>query len=152
MDDLDKAIIRELAEDARKPFSAIAKKLGISTQTIIRRYEAMKANGTIAFSAIRLDLEKLGYSGTALLLIDTEPEANLAETIEQLRKIPNVFIATRTLGNYEAYAVLAFRDVKDLYENVSKIKRLPNVINVDGSLAVPGIKYFPPKTSQFNIP
>jgi Lrp/AsnC family transcriptional regulator, regulator for asnA, asnC and gidA len=152
MDDLDQAIIRELTQDARKPFSAIAKKLDTSTQTVMRRYNELKANGTIVLSAIRVSLEKLGYTGTAHLRIDTSPDTSSAEIVEQLGKTSSVFIATRTIVNYEVYAVLAFREMKDLYEKIVKIKDLPNVTSVQVSLAIPGIRHFPPKTSQFNIP
>lgn len=152
MDYLDQAIILELTQDARKPFSAIAKKLNTSTQTVMRRYNELKANGTIALSAVRVSLEKLGFTGTAHLRIDTAPDTSSAEIVEQLGKTSSVFIATRTLENYEVYAVLAFREMKDLYEKIVKIKDLPNVTSVQVSLAIPGIRYFPPKTSQFNIP
>jgi DNA-binding Lrp family transcriptional regulator len=151
MDDLDQAIIQELSEDGRKPFMSIAKRLNASTQTIIRRYDGMKANGTIALLAIRLNLAKLGYTGTAHLRIDTKPEISSIETVKQLRKTPNIIIVTRTLENYEVYAVLAFKEAEDLYENVAKIKKMPNVTNVQLSLAMPGIKHFPPKGNQFNL-
>jgi Lrp/AsnC family transcriptional regulator for asnA, asnC and gidA len=150
MDNLDRKIIQELSEDARKPFMAIAKKLGTSTQTVIRRYNEMKANGTIGHSAITIDLEKIGYHGTAHMLINIKLEANSAEIVEQLKKTQNVIIATRTTGSYEAYAVLVFRDIDDLFRNVSKIKALPNIRKVDVFFAVPGIKQFPLRTKQFD--
>ncbi|MEM2107866.1 MAG: Lrp/AsnC family transcriptional regulator [Candidatus Bathyarchaeia archaeon] len=146
MDNLDQQIIYELTGDAQKPFRAIAKKLGVSTQTVIRRYNKMKANGTIRLCAIRVNLEKLGYKGTAHLLINIDPESNTAKTVEQLREIPNVIIATRTIGTYEAYAVLAFRDTTDMVEGILKIKELPNVQGLVVNLAIPGIRVFPPSS------
>ena len=150
MDDLDREIIRELSENARKPFMTIAKKLGVSTKTVIRRYDELKKNGTIVLCAIRVNLEKIGYIGTAHLLIKTEPGKSSAETINQLREKPHIFIATRTLGSHEAYAVLAFRDASDLWENVFKIRKMPEVLDVDVSFAIPGIENFPPKSSTIN--
>jgi|SRR4030067_965462 len=144
MDNLDQEIIQELTKDGRKPFRTIAKKLGVSTQTIIRRYNEMKTNRTIALSAITINLEKIGYAGTAHLLIKTKPAANSSRTVEQLRKTQNIIIATRAIGAYEAYAVLAFRDVNDLYRNVLKIKELPDVQTIDVSFAIPGIQQCPP--------
>jgi len=109
----------------------------------------MKTNKTIALCAIRINLEKAGYIGTAHLLINTKPQTSSAETVKQLKETPGIIIATRSLGKYEAYAVLAFRDAKDFYESVLEIKKFPDVLNVDVSIAMPGIKAFPPKTSQF---
>lgn len=103
MDSLHKKIIQELSQDVRTPFRAIAKKLGVSTQTVMRAYNEMKANGTIALSSVRVNLQKMGYQGTAHILISINPGANSSETVKQLRKTPNVMVATRTIGAYEAY-------------------------------------------------
>jgi Lrp/AsnC family transcriptional regulator for asnA, asnC and gidA len=152
MDSLDKKIIQELTQDGRTPFQTIAKKLGVSTQTIIRRHDEMKANGTIALSAVRLNLQKMGYQGTVHVLIIMNPGANSSETVEQLRKTPNVIIATRTIGSYEAYAIIAFKDVDDLYKSIIRIRELPNVLTTDVSFGIPGIQFFPPETRKFNLP
>jgi Lrp/AsnC family transcriptional regulator for asnA, asnC and gidA len=145
MDKLEEKMIQELAKDGRKPFRTIAKELGVSTQTIMRRYNEMKTNGTIVFSTISIDLEKVGYVGTAHLLIKTKPGVDSTRTVKQLSKTPNIITATRSIGAYEVYAVLAFRDVSDLYENVLKVKELPDVLTIDLSFGIPGIQHFPPK-------
>jgi Lrp/AsnC family transcriptional regulator for asnA, asnC and gidA len=146
IDSLEEKIIQELAKDGRKPFRTIAKKLGVSTQSVMRRYNKMKADGIIVFSAITVNLEKVGYVGTAHLLIKTKPGVDATRTVEQLSKTPNVIIATRSIGAHEVYAVLAFRDVNDLYGNVSKIKELPDVLTMNLSFGILGIRNFPPKT------
>lgn len=145
MDKLDRKIIQEIRKDARQPFNRIAKNLGVSTQTIIRRYNEMKTNGTIALTAIRINLEKVGYSGTAHILIKSKPDADPLQMIEHLKKTPNIITTSRTIGSNDAYAVLAFRDINDLYKNVMKIRELPELLTVNVSFGIPGTKYFPPK-------
>lgn len=145
MDDLKEKIIQELYEDARKPFSKISRTLGVSTQTVMRKYNEMKRDGTIVLSAMSLDIEKLGFLGTTHLHIKTKLGVSAKRTVETLRKTPNIMIATRAIGAYEAYAVLAFRSAEDLYESVSRIKDLPEVLTLDMSFAIPGIRHFPPK-------
>ena len=146
MDDLGEKIIEELSMDGRKPFSKIAEKLGVSTQTIMRKYNKMKKDGTIILSAITIDIERLGFVGSANLLIKTRLGVSATQTVEELRKTPNVLITTRSIGAYEVYAVVAFRSAKSLYESVLKIKALPDVLTLDMSFAMPGIRNFPPKT------
>jgi Lrp/AsnC family transcriptional regulator for asnA, asnC and gidA len=148
MDKLDQQIIQEIIKNGRKPFSTIAKKLGVSTQTIMRRYNEMKTNGTIALSTITIDLEKVGYLGTAHMLIKTKPNGNSSQIVEQLSKTPNIITAARTIGSYDAYAVLAFRDINDLYENIIKIRKLPDLLTVNVSFGIPGTKRFPPKIER----
>jgi DNA-binding Lrp family transcriptional regulator len=110
----------------------------------MRRYNKMKADGTIVHSSITVNLERLGYLGSAHMLIKTKLGASANRTISHLSKTPNIIIATRTIGAYEAYAVLVFRNVSELYRNVSRIKELPDVLTVDLSFAIPGIQNFPP--------
>lgn len=148
MDKLDHQIIQELNTNGRKPFSAIAKKLGVSTQTVMRRYNEMKTNGTISLNAITISLEKVGYIGTAHMLIAAKPNANSSQIVEQLSITPNIITANRTIGSYDAYAVLAFRDIKDLYENILKIRGLPHIQKLDVSFTLSGIKTFPPRLEQ----
>jgi DNA-binding Lrp family transcriptional regulator len=118
----------------------------------MRRYNEMKVDGTIVHSSITVNLERLGYVGSAHLLIKTKLGASANRTMKQLSKTPNIIIATRTIGAYEAYAVLVFRNVSELYRNVSRIKELPDVLTVDLSFAMPGVQDFPPKTGFARSP
>jgi DNA-binding Lrp family transcriptional regulator len=148
MSTLEIGIIGELSENARKPFKDIAKKLGVSSQTIKAKYEEMKKNGTIKLCSISLDLHRLGFIGSAHILIKSEGSAS--KVVESLRATPNIIIATRTFGEYQAYAVLVFKDVSDLYKTILELKELPEVSTVDFGLAVPGMQFFPPNDNIFD--
>ena len=143
VDQIDIQIIAELTDDARKPFRQIAEKIGVSTQTIIKRYNEMKENGLIQQCSISVNLQKIGYAGSAHLLITGATGSNLSETMNQLRKTPNVILATKAIGDFEGYAVLVFKDATDLYENILQLKKTLNVENVKVSIAIPGIQNFP---------
>ena len=149
LDKIDVNIIGELSEDARRPFGKIAKKLGVSTQTVAKRYSDMKKNGTIQFCTIMLDLTKIGYEGTAHLLLSSRPQSDITDVVKQLRKTQNIIITTRAMGEYEGYAVLAFKNAKNLYEKVTQIRQLPNILKVDISFEIPGVGYFPPNINPF---
>jgi Lrp/AsnC family transcriptional regulator, regulator for asnA, asnC and gidA len=143
VDQIDLQIIAELTDDARKPFRQIAEKIGVSTQTIIKRYNEMKKSGLIQHCSISVNLKKIGYSGSAHLLITGSTGSNLSETMSKLRKTPNIIIATKTIGDFEGYAVLVFKDATDLYENILQLKKILDVENLKVSISVPGIKDFP---------
>jgi len=147
MDEIDLQIIKELSENARKPFSKIAKKVGVSTQTVIKRYNEMKAKGIIQTCAIKINLQKLGYEGTAHLLLTHSAGSSLSVMMEQLNKFQNVIIASKAMGDFEGYAILVFKDIKDLYEKVLQMKKLPSISTVEVSFAVPGMQYFPPSAT-----
>ena len=143
VDQIDLQIIKELTNDARKPFSQIAKKIGVSTQTIIKRYNEMKENGSIQHCSISINLQKIGYSGSAYLLITGAPESNLSEIIDQLSKTPNIIFATKTIGDFEGYAVLVFEDITNLYERILELKKSLKIEDMKVSIAVTGIQNFP---------
>lgn len=105
----------------------------------------MKQNGTIIRPTITLDLKKLGYVGTAHLLIKTKMGVDSFQLIEQLSRTPNIIIATRSMGAYDVYAVLAFRTLRVLWDDVSKLKELPDVLTIDLSFGLPGLNNYSPK-------
>ena len=147
MDKIDRQIIEELMSDARKPFSKIAKKIGVSMQTVKNRYNEMKANGIVQHCSISIDLQKIGYTGEAYLLFTSSYENILSEAIELLRKTENIVIATRAIGDFEGYGVLVFKDIKDLYRRILQIKKLHGIGEIDISFSIPGARCYPPCTS-----
>jgi DNA-binding Lrp family transcriptional regulator len=149
MDELDKLVISELIDDCRKPFRKIAEKAGVSTPTIIKRYNELKKKGIIQLCCIQVDWTKLGYEGAAHLLITSSGGITVNEVMERVKEITGVIIASTAIGDFEGYAVLAFRDIKNLYDKVLQIKSLHNIHKVELSIAVPGMRYFPPKRNPF---
>jgi Lrp/AsnC family transcriptional regulator for asnA, asnC and gidA len=133
MDKTDLRILRELNDDARKSFREIAKEIGVSTQTVIKRYNEMKERGIIQICAMSIDATKIGYEGLANLLITSSPGRNLSDAMERLKKTENIIIATSAVGDYEGYAVLIFRNAADLYEKTLKIKMMAEVGKVEVS-------------------
>ncbi|MBS1694685.1 MAG: AsnC family transcriptional regulator [Actinobacteria bacterium] len=51
-DDLDRAILRLLQVDARRPFAAMAADLGVSDQTVARRYQRLRARAGVRVVAL----------------------------------------------------------------------------------------------------
>jgi Lrp/AsnC family transcriptional regulator for asnA, asnC and gidA len=131
MDELDVKILAELINDGRKPFSKIAKKIGVTTQTISRRYKEMKKNRVIKTCMVSVSFNKLGYKGIANLMINAVSKENNKEIVEKLWKVKDVFLVSRTVGDCEIFAVLTFRDLNILYEKINRIKEIPGVKHVD---------------------
>ena len=154
MDEIDRIIISELMKDARVPFNKIAKKLGVSIPTISKRYDKLKKKKIIEGSSIKLDLSKLGYKGTAHLLftnIGTNSSQIENEFMKELIKINGIIIASTALGDYEGYAVLAFKNIEELFNKLLKIRSLCCVTDTEMSIGIPGIHRFPPNRNPFNI-
>jgi len=133
MDEVDRKILEELTKNGQAPFSRIAKKIGVSPQTVLARYAKMKEEGVILRSTIILDLLKLGYQGKAILKITNAPNRTKKETMDALKKTRDVFLETETIGDIDVLAVAAVRDYRSAVDLVNEVRDLPSVDYVDVS-------------------
>ena len=60
IDGIDKEILRDLMQDARKPILQIAKKIGISGAAIHQRLKKLEQAGVISGSKFVVDIKVLG--------------------------------------------------------------------------------------------
>ena len=103
LDEIDHQILDILIENARTPFTDIAKKLVVSAGTIHVRVKKMEDEGIIKGSSLKLDYEKMGYSFISHVGIYLEKTSRTKLVIEDLRKIPNVTIAYITAGKFNIF-------------------------------------------------
>ncbi len=128
MNEIDRSIMHELIDDAQIPFRRIALKLGISPETVRKRYEKMKTEGIINQSMISVNLEKVGYSGLTFLMIASK---DIAGTIINLKKMSNVICVAKTTGDSDILVIAVSRDIAGLLRLVDGAKMLPNVDRVE---------------------
>jgi DNA-binding Lrp family transcriptional regulator len=150
MDKIDNKIIEELKQDSRKTFTSIAKNLGVKTQTVIVRYNKLKEKGIILACTISVDPAKLGYEGLASLLINTKREEKTNSTLEQLLTVDDLFLISKALGDFDFKVAFAYRNSKDLFIKIQKIKRLPNIDKVLTSITLPMEIPYPLTKSTIN--
>ena len=67
IDGIDKEILRDLMEDARKPILQIANKIGISGAAIHQRLRKLEQSGVISGSKFIVNNKVLGYSTMAFV-------------------------------------------------------------------------------------
>jgi Lrp/AsnC family transcriptional regulator for asnA, asnC and gidA len=116
METIDLQIANSLSQNARTPFSSIAKKFNKSTAYIIERYKKLKERGFFIKSSITVDLEKLGYPANALVFIKTRGGTEDTEIRKHILEIPNVIVLARLIGEYDKLAVIPLESFKDLFE------------------------------------
>ncbi|MFA5364022.1 MAG: Lrp/AsnC family transcriptional regulator [Candidatus Bathyarchaeia archaeon] len=137
MDETDLIIIKRMTENARVSFRKIAKELGVSPDTVISRYKALQEKGVIRGSTVVLDPKKIGYKGMAAFMIDTAPtniiatEANQPEEsssiLETLIKMPDIILATKTVGDHDMLAIAVIKDVEHLISTGGEIAKISGV-------------------------
>jgi Lrp/AsnC family transcriptional regulator, regulator for asnA, asnC and gidA len=131
MDKRDYLILAELLKDAQTPFATIAKKLGVSPQTIISRYEKMRKEGIIKKCVLSIDPSKLGFQGKAFLMITNSPNQSRSVTLASLKKIKNVLEISEIMGAFDILAIALVADLNSITTLVNAIKKLPSVERVE---------------------
>ena len=116
IDGIDKEILRFLMEDARKPILQIAGKIGISGAAIHQRLRKLEQAGVIAGSKFIVDTKVLGYSTMAFVGTFLDKASSNAETVKQLRKIPEVLECHYTTGNWSIFIKIICRDNEHLMQ------------------------------------
>jgi Lrp/AsnC family transcriptional regulator for asnA, asnC and gidA len=105
LDEIDHQILDILIENARTPFTDIAKQLLVSAGTIHVRVKKMEDEGIIQGSTLTLNYEKMGYSFIAHVGVYLEKTSMTQSVIQDLRKIPNVTVAYVTAGKDIIYKI-----------------------------------------------
>ncbi|GAX48702.1 Lrp/AsnC family transcriptional regulator [Streptomyces olivochromogenes] len=127
-DKLDLQLVAALELDARAPFSRIAAVLGVSDQTIARRFRRLSAEGGLRVVAVR-DAERLGQSQW-MLRLRCAPDS--AETIaEALAKRPDTAWIGLASGGTEVVCMTRPRspgDHDDLL--LGKLPRTPSIMEI----------------------
>lgn len=126
LDDIDKQILRILEEDARTPFSKIAKMLNLSESTIHIRIKRLKENGVIKGFYVDVDPEKIGYSVMAFVLIKADPKKyeSILKKILEFKEVYEIFDVT---GEYYALLKVRVKSREDLAVILDKIGNMEGV-------------------------
>jgi DNA-binding Lrp family transcriptional regulator len=130
MDKLDLLILNELMEDGQIPFSKIAQKIGVSPDTVAKRYEKIKKKWQFS-NYVTIDPKKLGYSAIVYLLIRIEPNRDRVEIIDELKKMPFIYMITQITGEFNLFSYTAVRDLHEFATVINDIKNLPGVERVE---------------------
>jgi Lrp/AsnC family transcriptional regulator for asnA, asnC and gidA len=128
IDGIDKEILRDLMEDARKPILQIANKIGISGAAIHQRLRKLEQSGVISGSKFTVSNKVLGYSTMAFVGIYLDKASSNSEAVKELRKIPEVLECHYTTGNWSILIKIICRDNEHLMQLLNnRIQPIPGV-------------------------
>jgi Lrp/AsnC family transcriptional regulator for asnA, asnC and gidA len=131
LDEIDVQIIMELIKDARMPFTKIASKLEVSHETVRKRYEKMKENGTIKSCSIIVDWSKIGYQGSVFVFIKQSQDNDKSTTNNALKKIPNIGLIANVMGESDILTLALIKDLRDLAKLIDEIQKIPSIDQVE---------------------
>jgi Lrp/AsnC family transcriptional regulator for asnA, asnC and gidA len=138
LDDTDRRILNLLVQDAKLPYSEIARQLHVSGGTIHSRMTRLEELGIVRGATLNLDLTKVGHSIQAFLGIYLLKSSYCDSVIAQLRSIPEVISLHFTTGSYNLFARLSCRDTQhlrnvlhDQVQQIEGVERTETLISLE---------------------
>ena len=114
IDGLDKIILKELVNDARKSINQIAKTAGISGAAVHQRLKKLENSGLISGSQVIINPKILGYKTMAFIGIYLDKAIRNPEAVKQLQKIPELIECHYTTGNWSIFIKILCEDNEHL--------------------------------------
>ncbi len=136
MDEIDHQILDTLIDNARTPFTDIAKKLNVSAGTIHVRVKKMEEEGIIKGATLSVDYEKMGYSFIAHIGIFLEKTMYTQRVLESLEKNPFVTVAYVTAGKYNIFAKIRARNTQHAKEIIYQIDEIEYVYRTETMISM----------------
>jgi Lrp/AsnC family transcriptional regulator for asnA, asnC and gidA len=130
LDLVDLSIIRLLSHDARMSFRKIAKKLGITTKTVIERYKKLQKD-VIHSTSITVNLTKLGYVFNAVFCITCTHQHSKATILEEMLKLPNVIVTTSCTGGIDVLAIAPLANFAQLLKLKKEMVKISGIKQIE---------------------
>jgi Lrp/AsnC family transcriptional regulator for asnA, asnC and gidA len=133
IDEVDKQIMEKLTLDGRASFTKVAKEVGLSTDTVIKRYNKLKEKGSMKAS-IQINPNKIGY--TSILdfnIAFMSPEGLSNRVVDSLAKIPDVIVITKTSGDYDLQLSTMVRDTAQSFAIQDQIAKTCGTTKIETS-------------------
>jgi Lrp/AsnC family transcriptional regulator for asnA, asnC and gidA len=126
LDDIDKAIIRELQLDGRMAYAQLAPRVGLSQAAVRQRVQRLCEQGVMQVVAVTNPL-MLGFELQALIGIHAD--GDLRPIAAALAEIPEVDYVVITAGRFDLLVEVVCRDNEELLALVNDVIR-----------AIPGVR------------
>ncbi|MCR9250737.1 MAG: Lrp/AsnC ligand binding domain-containing protein [bacterium] len=141
IDNVDLKILNILMEDAKIPYTEVAKKVFVSGGTVHVRMKKLEEMGVVSGTTLKMDYSKLGYDVTCFMGIYLEKSSLYDNVVTQLKEIPEVVKIHYTTGNYSIFLKIHCKDTKhlrdvlhDKIQHVDGIERTETFISLEESL------------------
>ena len=119
MDDIDRALISALQDDARSSYAELGRQVGLSAPAVAERMRRLEASGVITGYHASIDLKKAGYGIVGFVRLTSPPD--LAPQLERLAtETPEVLEFNRVTGTEGYVMKLAVGSIEHLEKIVVK--------------------------------
>ena len=126
MDDTDRALLAQLAADARVSVAVLARRLKMARSTVQARLERLESTGAIAGYTVKLGEGLRAGRIRATVLLTIEPRSQTA-TVARLKSLPEVERVHTTSGRFDLHVQVAAESTSALDAVLDAIGAIPGV-------------------------
>ena len=126
LDNLDRAILKELLADARQSFRDISKKTQASVVTVAQRIRKMEKAGVIKGYSAMVSHEELGYDITTVTEV-TVSKGKVLEVEREIAKLPHVCAVYDVTGEEDSIVISKFKNREELSNFTKEVLDLTHV-------------------------
>jgi Lrp/AsnC family leucine-responsive transcriptional regulator len=134
LDKIDHGILNLLQQDAQLPHKAIARKVGMSPNSVNVRIKRLVTEGFIKKYVVLVDHKKIGRGLIAYTQVQVKPhtEENLSAFLIEAVKLDEVMECSHLTGKFDFLLKIAVADM-DEYNHLLRYKlaKLPKVDNME---------------------
>lgn len=126
VDEIDAALIRHLQIDGRRPYTKLAKQVGLSEAAVRQRVQRLLEQGVMQIVAVTDPLQ-LGLLRQAMILIKVD--GDVREVAAELEQFDEVDYLVLTAGSVDILAEVFVPDDQALLELLNdRIRKVPGVV------------------------
>lgn len=118
LDDIDKAILNLLQEDATLPLKTVSERVHVSVATAQRRIQMLISNGVITKQVAIVNPNKVGYGLTAVVMIEMErSNTSMQQRFERLMDTqPRVMSCYEVSGDFDFMLMVNAKNMSDYHQ------------------------------------
>jgi len=134
IDNVDRKLLELLAEDVRRPYAELGRKVGLSAPSVHARVRKLERRGIIRRHTIETDADQLGYHVAALVSVLQQPGFHWERLESMFREMSAVEAAYSVTGEETYVLLVRVGTSADLEELLRKINSLEGVARTRTSL------------------
>ena len=141
MDEIDRAILRELQTDGRIPYADLGPKVGLSASAARQRLQRLIDTKAVQVVGVT---DPMAMGGQAMALLGITAAGDPRPVADALAAHPEVVYSVLTSGGFDLFAEVVSPTAKDLLDFVNDTVR-----QTEGVAAVQSFPYFAIHTHRF---
>jgi len=146
VDDIDTAIVRQLAVNGRISLNDLSDAVGLSPTPTSRRIRQLEAEGIITGYHAKLDETALGFPVSVFVSVrlDKQVDEALAVFEDAIKRFPEVVDCWLMTGNRDYLMRVATRDLADFERFLTqRLTRIKGVAAIESSIPLRRVKAMP---------